>query len=34
VYPADRYGCGHFRLIWPGQLLNGQGDITVSVIDP
>lgn len=25
VYPADRWGCGHFRLIWPGELLAKAG---------
>lgn len=25
VYPADVYGCGHFRLIWACQLLLAQG---------
>ena len=25
VYPADRYGCGHHRLIWPAELLRAQG---------
>jgi len=25
VYPADTYGCGHFRLIWPAQALAAQG---------
>lgn len=25
VYPADRAGCGHFRMIWPGQLLRAAG---------
>jgi hypothetical protein len=25
IYPADRSGCGHFRLIWPGELLAAAG---------
>lgn len=25
VYPADKYGCGHFRMIWPGEELRKQG---------
>lgn len=30
VYPADRYGCGHFRAIWPAESLQRQGvDVTV-----
>lgn len=30
VYPADRYGCGHHRLIWPVEILRAQGhDVTV-----
>jgi len=30
VYPADRFGCGHFRMIWPGELLRAAGhDVTV-----
>lgn len=30
VYPADQWGCGHYRLIWPGQALVDQGhDVTV-----
>jgi len=30
VYPADATGCGHFRLIWPAQVLQQQGyDITI-----
>lgn len=32
VYPADRYGCGHFRMIWPGQALRAQGH-DVEVVD-
>lgn len=30
VYPADNYGCGHHRLIWPAEVLKSQGvDVTV-----
>lgn len=30
VYPADRFGCGHHRLIWPAELLRASGhDVTV-----
>jgi hypothetical protein len=30
VYPADNYGCGHHRLIWPSEVLKLQGvDVTV-----
>lgn len=30
VYPADRYACGHFRLIWPAEELRRQGhDVTI-----
>jgi hypothetical protein len=30
VYPADDYGCGHHRLIWPSAVLKSQGiDVTV-----
>lgn len=30
VYPADRWACGHFRMIWPGELLAAAGhDVTV-----
>jgi len=33
VYPADAYGCGHYRLIWPGLVLAQQGH-NVRVISP
>jgi hypothetical protein len=30
VLPADAYGCGHYRLVWPAQILQRQGfDITI-----
>lgn len=25
VYPADSYGCGHYRMIWPGRALRSAG---------
>lgn len=25
VYPSDQYGCGHFRMIWPGETLAAAG---------
>lgn len=25
VYPSDQYGCGAYRLIWPGEALEAQG---------
>lgn len=34
VYPADTYGCGYFRLIWPARLLAAAGhDVTVLLPD-
>lgn len=33
VYPADNAGCGHFRLIWPGEELARQGH-DVRVLGP
>jgi hypothetical protein len=31
LYPADSYGCGHHRLIWPGQTLAAQGhDVVIA----
>lgn len=33
VYPADRGGCGHYRLIWPGTALANQG-ADVEVVWP
>jgi hypothetical protein len=30
VYPADRYGCGYMRTIWPSEALQRQGvDVTI-----
>lgn len=33
VCPADLGGCGHYRLIWPGEHLNSQG-LPVDVLRP
>lgn len=33
VHPADRWGCGHYRLIWPAQALIDQGH-EVSLVMP
>lgn len=33
VYPADKWGCGHYRMIWPGLALKAQG-YDVDVIIP
>ena len=33
VLPADLYGCGHYRLIWPAQALKIQG-LDVTVLPP
>lgn len=34
VYPADRQACGHYRLIWPTQVLQAQGyDIELNMPD-
>lgn len=31
VFPADAYGCGHYRLVWPADVLRGQGhDVRIS----
>lgn len=31
LHPADEGGCGHYRLIWPGEALRAQGhDVTVA----
>lgn len=31
-YPADAYGCGHYRMIWPAWVLQSQGvDVVVKV---
>jgi glycosyltransferase involved in cell wall biosynthesis len=31
VYPSDRSGCGHYRLLWPVQVLRAQGHDTIIV---
>jgi hypothetical protein len=33
VLPADLYGCGHYRLIWPAQALFNQG-VDVTIMPP
>jgi hypothetical protein len=33
VYPADDFGCGHYRLIWPAQALRAQGH-DVRIVPP
>lgn len=33
VFPADRFGCGHYRLIWPSIALKNQGH-DVVIVDP
>jgi hypothetical protein len=34
IYPADDYGCGHHRLIWPAQILARQGhDVTIAPLE-
>jgi hypothetical protein len=33
VMPADAYGCGHYRSIWPSDVLKKQG-LDVSIIPP
>lgn len=34
VYPADRFGCGHFRMIHPARVLIDQGhDVTIHMPD-
>ena len=32
VYPADIYGCGHYRLIWPAEALRAQGHQVTIVL--
>ena len=34
VYPSDSYGCGHFRMIWPGEALAAAGhDVEVIRVE-
>lgn len=33
IFPADKFGCGHYRLIWPAQALHNQGH-EVVLVDP
>lgn len=32
VYPADMWGCGHYRMIWPGRALAEQGHDVMVII--
>lgn len=33
VYPGDAWGCGHYRLVWPGESAHGHGvDVTVTPV--
>lgn len=34
VYPADAYGCGHYRMIWPGNLVGQMDGFDVTVTMP
>lgn len=33
VHPADEWGCGHYRIIWPAQALRAQGH-DVDIVPP
>lgn len=33
VYPADRFGCGYFRIIWASETLQAQG-AEIEIVDP
>lgn len=33
AFPADEFGCGSYRLIWPGEALKNQG-VDVTVVKP
>jgi hypothetical protein len=33
LYPADTYACGHYRMIWPAQVLRAAGH-DVTVVEP
>lgn len=33
VFPADMHGCGHYRLIWPAEVLKAQG-MDVEIVAP
>lgn len=34
MYPADSFGCGHFRLVWPGTYAPADGEHEVTVLGP
>jgi hypothetical protein len=34
VYPGDRWGCGSYRLRWPGEAVAAAGELDVTVVDP
>lgn len=36
VYPADRYGCGYHRMIWPAQALQQQQPpgVDITIVEP
>ena len=33
VYPGDLTGCGHFRLIWPAEVLKAEG-YDIEIVPP
>ena len=33
VFPADAYGCGHYRLVWPADVLRKQGH-SIQIMPP
>lgn len=33
AFPADMHGCGHYRIIWPAEMLKLQG-IDVTIVEP
>jgi hypothetical protein len=34
VCPSDAWGCGHYRLVWPAEVVERSGDITIQLIPP
>jgi len=34
VFPADAFGCGYYRMIWPGRAANGVNGVEVEIIMP
>lgn len=34
VFPADAYACGHYRLIWPAQILQQQEGWDIYIVPP